>query len=103
MESWHVRHGSVMFFGQYKAPDGDEKPLSELPESERPWGYGQDWFKSEYFAKRTAGGLYTMSDPESWHGQRAGPNGAVVSEYATYHNQVEFSKPGMDLGNSAKK
>ncbi len=103
MESWHVRHGSVTFFGQYKAPDGDEKPISEMPASERPWGYGQDWFKSKYFAKRTAGELYSMNDAESWHFQRAGPNGAIVAEYATYHNDVKFSKPGMEFKSSEAK
>ncbi|MBN1818824.1 MAG: hypothetical protein JW828_15790 [Sedimentisphaerales bacterium] len=98
MESWHVRHGSVDFFGEYKGA-GDETLISEMPENERPWGYGQDWFKSKYVAKRTAqsGKLYSLLDPESWHFQRAGAQGAIVSEYATYHNQVEFSKPGMEF------
>ena len=27
-------------------------------------------------------------------------NGAIVTEYATYHNHVEFSKPGMEFDNS---
>ena len=103
MESWHVRHGSVTFFGQYKAADGDEKPISEMPASERPWGCGQDWFKSKYFAKRTPGELYSMNDAESWHFQRAGPDGAIVSEYATYHNDVRFSKPGMEFASSEAK
>ena len=101
MESWHVRYGTVDFFGEY-AGAGDEKPISDMPESERPWGYGQDWFKSKYVARRTAasGRLYTLEDPESWHGQRAGPEGAIVAEYATYHNHVEFSKPAMAFDSS---
>ncbi len=103
MESWHVRHGSVTFFGEYNTPDGDERPISKMPEGERPWSYGQDSFKSQYFAKRTAGEFYALNDPESWHFQRAGPDGAIVSEYATYHNQVEFSKPGMAFDNSKAK
>jgi len=101
MESWHVRYGEVEFFGQYKGA-GDEKPISEMPEKRRPWGYGQSWFKSKYFVKRTAkqGQLYTLEDPESWHFQRAGERGAIVTEYATYHNHVEFSKPGMEFASS---
>jgi len=101
MESWQVRHGVVDFFGEYRGA-GDEKPISELPESERPWGYGEDWFRSRYVARRTAksGKLYTLEDPESWHCQRAGPGGAIVTEYATYHNHVEFSKPGMEFASS---
>ena len=40
MEAWHVRYGSVEFFGEYK---GEEETLiSEMPEEERPWGYGED-------------------------------------------------------------
>jgi hypothetical protein len=73
-----------------------------MPPQDRPWGYGQDWFKSQYIVRRTAksGQLYTMGDPESWHGQRAGPEGAIVTEYGTYHNQVEFSKPDLKFASS---
>lgn len=101
MEAWQVRYGSVEFFGQYKG-EGTETPISDMPKSKRPWGYGEDWFKSTYVAKRTAksGQVYTLEDPESWHFQRAGSKGAVVTEYATYHNHVEFSKPGMEFASS---
>ena len=96
MEAWHVRYGTVDFFGEYQGA-GDETLISDMPECARPWGYGEPWFKSKYVAHRTAksGTLYTLEDPESWHCQRAGPEGAIVAEYATYHNHVEFSKPGM--------
>jgi len=99
MEAWHVRYGSVEFFGEHKGA-GDETPIGEMSAAERPWGFGQSWFKSKYVARRQAGQLYKLADPESWHFQRAGPEGAIVSEYATYHNQVEFSKPGMKFANS---
>jgi hypothetical protein len=102
MEAWHIRHGSVEFFGRYKGA-GDEQLISDLPASERPWGYGQDWFKSKYVAKRSAGELYKLVDAESWHFQRAGPNGAIVTEYATYHNHVEFSRPGMKFAGSGPR
>jgi hypothetical protein len=71
-----------------------------MPASQRPVGFGQPWFKSKFVAKRTAGELYTLENPESWHFQRAGPNGAIVTEYATFHNHVEFSKPGMKFASS---
>ena len=102
MESWQVRYGEVEFFGEYKGA-GDETLISDMPESERPWGFGQDWFKSKYVVKRTAksGQIYTLEDPESWHFQRAGKTGAIVTEYATYHNHVVFSKPGMEFSSSA--
>lgn len=101
MESWLVRHGEVEFFGEYKRA-GDETLIADMPEADRPWGAGEDWFKSKYIAKRTAksGQIYTLEDPESCHGQRAGAKGAIVSEFATYHNHVAFTKPGMEFDNT---
>ena len=104
MEAWQVRYGSVEFFGEHKG-EGTETLISDMPKSKRPWGYGEDWFKSKCVAKRTAksGKVYTLEDPETWHCQRAGSKGAVVTEYATYHNHVEFSKPGMEFASSEAK
>ncbi len=101
MESWQVRYGEVEFFGQHKG-SGDETLIKDMPASTLPWGFGEDWFKSKYVTKRTAqsGKLYTLEDPETWHFQRAGSQGAIVTEYGTYHNQVEFSKPGLLFDNS---
>jgi len=99
METWLIRHGSVEFFGEYKGAAG-ETLISDLPAGERPWGFGQPWFKSKYVKKCVAGELYSLNDPESWHFMRAGKNGAIVCEFATYHNDVKFSKPGMEFGNS---
>lgn len=100
MEAWQVRYGEVYFFGQYK--HGDEILISECPEAMRPWGCGEDWMQSKYIAKRDAktNQMYVLKDPESWHGQKAGPEGAIVTEVATYHNHVTFSKPGMEFKNS---
>lgn len=102
MEAWHIRYGSVNFFGEYKG-EGNETPISDMPKDEQPWGYGEKWFKSKYVAKRKAGDIYALKDPESWHFQRAGRHGAIVSEYATYHNHVQFSKPGMEFASSEAK
>ncbi|HUS90426.1 MAG TPA: hypothetical protein VM695_01205 [Phycisphaerae bacterium] len=102
MEAWHIRYGSVTFFGEYKGA-GDEIEIAQMPAAERPWGFGEAWFKSKYAAPRTAGQMYKLVDPESWHFQRAGAQGAIVSEYATYHNHVQFSKPGMEFDSSKAK
>ncbi|MGB2824013.1 MAG: hypothetical protein WBF17_23745 [Phycisphaerae bacterium] len=102
MEAWHIRYGSVTFFGEYKGA-GDEIEIAQMPAKERPWGCGEKWFKSKYAARRTAGQMYKLVDPESWHFQRAGARGAIVSEYATYHNHVQFSKPGMKFDSSKPK
>lgn len=102
MESWHIRYGSVDFFGQYKGA-GNETLIADMPADQKPYGAGEAWFKSKYVAKRSAGDVYTLENPESWHFQRAGKNGAIVSEYATFHNHVEFSKPGMVFSNTKAK
>lgn len=101
MEAWQVRYGEVEFFGEYQRA-GDETPIADMPADRRPWGWGQDWFRSKFVVRRSAksGNLYTLEDPESWHFQRAGAEGAIVTEYATYHNHVEFSKPGMKFDSS---
>jgi hypothetical protein len=103
MEAWQVRHGEVDFFSELAAPGGDEMLISDMPENERPWGYGEPWFKCKYVVKRKAGEIYKLADPESFHFQRAGKDGAIVTEYATYHNDVRFSKPGMAFANSGDK
>ena len=99
MEAWLVRHGKARFYGEF-AGAGDEKLISELPEEERPFGYGEPWFKSKYYADRGPGGTYELKDPESWHGVMALEEGAVISEFATYHNHVSFSKPEMEFDNT---
>ena len=104
MEAWQVRYGEVQFFGEHKGA-GDETPISKMAKKDQPWGFGEDWFQSKYVTKRTAksGLLYTLEDPETWHFQRAGKTGAIVTEYATYHNHVEFSKPDMIFASSEAK
>ncbi|MDA3924976.1 MAG: hypothetical protein PF904_09795 [Kiritimatiellae bacterium] len=99
METWHIRHGSVEFFGEYKGEAG-ETAIADMSDCDKPWGYGQKWFKSKYVKKLGAGELYSLNDPESYHFMRAGKNGAIVAEYATYHNDVKFSNPAMQFGNS---
>lgn len=96
METWHIRHGSVEFFSEYKG-DGTEVPISSLPADERPWGYGEPWFKCKFVKRCVAGEIYSLVDPEAYHFMRAGKGGAIVSEYASYHNGVSFSKPGMEF------
>jgi hypothetical protein len=100
MEGWHVRYGSVEMFAEYSSGN-DEVLISTL--ANPPEGFGTDWFKSKYAAPRNAGEFYKLGSPESWHCMRAGINGAIVSEYATYHNEVEFSKPGMEFKGSGPK
>ena len=103
MEAWHIRYGDVDFFSEFTSPDGNERHINELLKEEIPWGYNEAWFKCKFVAKRHAGEVYKLQNPESWHFLRAGSNGAIISEYGTYHNNVEFSKCGMTFANTGQK
>ena len=101
MESWQVRYGSVRFFAELKFEGA--KLIKDLPKAELPWGYGEAWFKSVYYVDAVAGDVVKLGDPQSRHFQQAGPKGAIVTEYGTYHNDVRFTKPGLVWGNTGDK
>ncbi len=101
MEAWKITNGEVTFFAEFKGEG--MKDISELPVENRPYGYGEPWFKCNYYITKVAGEYHVMADPESWHGQMAGPNGAIVAEFATYHNGVAFSKPGAAFDSTKAK
>ena len=98
MESWLVRYGTVMLYSEVKVPGA--KLLKDLPKNERPWGFGEPWFHSKYYVIVKQGGIGHMPQAESWHGMKAIGKGAIVTEFATYHNHVSFAKPGMTFANS---
>ena len=100
-EAWQVRYGKVRFFGEIKIEGA--KLISELPKKDLPWGFGESWFKSKYYVEGQPGDVVKLADPESWHFQQAGPEGAIVTEFGTYHNHVVFSKPGLVWGNTGDK
>lgn len=101
MESWQVRYGSVRFYAELKFEGA--KLIADLPKAELPWGYGEAWFTSVYYVDAVAGDVVKLGDPQSRHFQQAGPQGAIVTEYGTYHNDVRFSKPGLIWGNTGDK
>ena len=102
MESWHVRYGKVRFYSEYKNPGS--KLISDLPEDEKPWGYGKEWYKCKYYLDAGPGETVTLNNPESWHHlQDISGIGSIISEYATYHNHVTFAKPGMSFKSTAAK
>lgn len=103
LETWLVRYGSVEFFGEVPA-QGNETLIRDMAGQDRPWGHDASWFKCKYRTQRRAqsGQVYPLNDPESWHFMRAGSAGAIVTEFATCHNHVAFSKPGMAFENTPK-
>jgi hypothetical protein len=88
MEAWHVRHGMIYCFGE-----GDETlPVPcKLPES-------QEKIRTVKHAHQVLPGeVYSLNRPEAFHFMIAGPEGAIVSEYANYHDgdALRFANPNV--------
>lgn len=88
MESWHVRYGSIFTFGE----EGDPKPASvELPKS-------QEKYITVFKCKEMhPGDVSTLNRIAAKHFMIAGPQGAIVSEYGTFHDGdgLRFTNPGV--------
>lgn len=93
-ESWLVRHGSVYGFSEIGEPN-----LEKFPEAKAALSAKQvPHLKSVHVEKWTADGkAHKLPKDESWHFMLAGPEGAVVTEAATYHDNagLRFSIPGV--------
>ena len=88
-ESWQVRAGSVYNFGI-----GDPTPCPPaLPESQR------DYIPVHNFHEMHVGDISALKQLESRHFLMAGPEGAVVTEYGTYHDNagLRFTNPRASL------
>jgi D-lyxose ketol-isomerase len=86
MEAWHVRHGWIYTFGEGTPTPGAE---IDIPPMHR------DIAHSRRRTKLMPGEVDSLAGPEQWHFMVAGPDGAIVSEYATYHDGtgLRFSHP----------
>jgi D-lyxose ketol-isomerase len=92
-ESWQVRYGYVYGFSEIGEPNLDKYPEAKANLSKLQIPY----LKSLHVEKWVADGrTHHMPKAESWHFMMAGPEGAIVSEYATYHDGagLRFSVPG---------
>ncbi|BDD07422.1 hypothetical protein [Aureibacter tunicatorum] len=76
METWHVRHGSVYCFGEGEETAGNPS----TPESQ------QDFITVNNAKLINRGELNTLNRPEAPHFMMAGEHGAIVSEYANFHD-----------------
>ncbi len=100
MESWFVRHGWVWGFSEIGEPNLDKYPeakkhLSPLLLQTNP-KTGKPYLQSVHVEKWTADGVaHKLPKEGSWHFMMAGDEGAVVSEFANYHdgNGLRFSLP----------
>jgi len=90
MESWQPRHGMIYTFGE-----GDPTPefFAKIPASQR------EIVKSRHCTPLKIDEVGDLNRREAWHFMVAGPEGALVTEYGTYHDMagLRFSNPKAKL------
>lgn len=90
LEGWHVRHGSIYIYGEGEPTPGVEEriPPSHL-----------ECCKARKEQKLMPGEVGMLTGAEQWHWMKAGPEGAIVTEYATYHDGagLRFSHPQVKM------
>ncbi len=93
-ESWQVRYGSVYGFSEVGEPN-----LEQYPELKAMLTKAHlEHLKSFHVEKWEAdGSVHALPEIRTWHFMMGGPDGAVVSEYATYHHNsaLRFAIPGV--------
>jgi len=84
MEGWQARHGWVHIYGEGEPTFGIEIPPTH-----------KDCLVAKAQKKLMPGEVGYLMGPEQWHWMRAGDKGAIVTEYASYHdgNALRFSHP----------
>ena len=84
MEAWLVRHGSAYFYSE-----GEATPDAVIPPLHR------ECAKARHEEFKKPGEVVVQPVPEARHWMKAGPEGAIVTEVATYHDMaaLKFSHP----------
>ena len=88
MESWHVRHGSIRTFGE----EGDPLPADvRLPASQ------EKFITVKKCYEMFPGEIRSLNRVTAKHFMMGGSQGAIVSEYATFHDGdgLRFTNPGV--------
>jgi len=90
MEAWLVRHGEGYFYSEGKPTPGVEE---RIPPSHRECAKA----RAEKLVK--PGEVVKLEEAEKRHWVRAGPEGAIITEVATYHDMkgLRFSHPKIKL------
>ncbi len=93
-ESWQVRYGSVYGFSEIGEPNLDKYPdvvklLSEKQKKVLVSKHVELW--------EADGSVYPLPQDGTWHFMMGGPKGAVVTEYANFHDGagLRFTVPGV--------
>lgn len=86
MEAWQPRHGWINIYGEGTPTPGVEE---RIPPSHRACAVA----RTEQ--KLLPGEVGMLAGPEQWHWMLAGSEGAIVTEYATYHDNaaLRFTNP----------
>jgi D-lyxose ketol-isomerase len=88
MESWHVRYGDICTLGE----EGEPLPAEvKLPKSQAKF-----ITVSKGYVMKT-GDIRTLNRVGAKHFMIAGPQGAIVSEYASFHDGdgLRFTNPNV--------
>lgn len=91
-EAWLVRHGSACFFSVQDEPIAFPEGI-EIPESEKKFSH------VNACKLVAAGGLDTLNKAGEWHFLMGGPDGCIVTEFATFHDNdgLRFSNPDVQF------
>lgn len=91
-EAWLVRHGSIYNFSVKEEPTGFIDGV-EIPESQREFCIVNSCDKVE------AGETDRLKTEGEMHFMMAGPEGAIVTEFATYHDNdaLRFTHPKLNF------
>lgn len=88
METWHPRHGKIYCLGE----TGSEIPAGVvLPKSQEPF------ITVRKCTEVPSGDMLTLNRVTAKHFMMGGPAGAIVSEYASFHDNdgLVFTNPGV--------
>lgn len=87
-ESWLVRHGSIYSFSVQQTAKGFPEGV-QIPESQRA---SATCNTAELISE---GGVGSLNKAEAKHFMMAGPEGAIVTEFGTFHDNegLRFSNP----------
>ena len=88
MEAWQVRYGSVHIYGEGEATPGVDARIPPLH---------REIAKARQEQKLLPGEVGQLAGAEQWHWMLAGGEGAIVTEYATFHDgdALRFTHPGI--------
>lgn len=90
LEGWQVRHGWIYTYAEGEPTPGVEERISP---SHRECSHARNE------TKLMPGETAKLAGAEQWHYMKAGPEGAIVTEYATYHDGagLRFAHPKVSM------